>query len=128
MALVPGGALWGRAHLQRGVHDLVDGGEVRVPQELGLLLECQHALRADAADGGGDLQDRGDGVLISDPATPPPPGSAPGAGHGAALQYLQEQSLAAHHGRFAPVDGLREGQLPAVAQQHWDAGGLHRTP
>lgn len=77
--------------LQRGVHDLVDGGEVRVPQELGLLLECQHALRADAADGGGDLQ---------------------------------EQSLAAHHGRFAPVDGLREGQLPAVAQQHWDAGGL----
>lgn len=54
--------------------------------------------------------------------------STPGVGHGAAPRYLQEQSLAAHHGRFAPVDGLREGQLPAVAQQHWDAGGLRRTP
>lgn len=70
----------------------------------------------------------GMGFSSQTPPPHPPPGSAPGAGHGAALQYLQEQSLAAHHGRFAPVDGLREGQLPAVAQQHWDAGGLHRTP
>lgn len=47
------------AHLQRGVHDLVDGGEVGIPQELGLLLESQHPLRVDAADNGGDLQWRG---------------------------------------------------------------------
>lgn len=49
----------GGAHLQRGVHDLVDGGEVGVPQELGLLLESQHPLRVDAADDGGDLRWQG---------------------------------------------------------------------
>jgi len=42
--------------------------------------------------------------------------------------YLQQQPLAAHHGSFAPVDGFGEGQLPAVAQQHGDAGGLRRDP
>lgn len=43
-------------------------------------------------------------------------------------RYLQEQPLTAHHGGFAPVDHLGEGQLPAIAQQHGDAGGLHGTP
>lgn len=49
------------AHLQRGVHDLVDGGEVGIPQELGLLLESQDALRVDAADDGGHLRGLGGG-------------------------------------------------------------------
>lgn len=43
-------------------------------------------------------------------------------------QYLQQEPLAAHHSSFAPVDGLGKGQLPAVAQQHRDAGGLWRDP
>lgn len=60
------------AHLQRGVHDLVHGGEVGVPQELGVLLEGQHTLRVDAAHGGGDLCRGSSGVLTS---ASPQPGS-----------------------------------------------------
>lgn len=60
-----------RGHLQRSVHDLVDGGEVRVPQELGLLLESQHALRVDAADGRGDLCTwEGAGFSLCPPVAP----------------------------------------------------------
>lgn len=78
-----GGTGWGvwdgGARLQRGVHDLVDGGEVGVPQELGLLLESQHALRVDAADGRGNLQQEGGErwfVISSSFPPPQPPGRA----------------------------------------------------
>lgn len=91
LAAGEGGSGWG-AHLQRGVHDLVHGGEVSIPQELGLLLESQHALGVDAAHGGGDLcgvEQRGPHSAApqqgSLPLPPSPCGTAPplpGAGSG----------------------------------------------
>lgn len=73
---VEGGRSKAGAHLQCGVHNLVHGGEVRIPQELGLLLESQHTLRMDAAHGGGDLCHRGRGELVSHLSVPQPPGRA----------------------------------------------------
>lgn len=80
MTLAAGEGGSGRgAHLQSGVHDLVHGGEVGIPQELCLLLEGQHTLRVDAAHGGGDLCRGSSRVLTSPspelgslPLSPPP--------------------------------------------------------
>lgn len=61
----------------------------------------------------------------------PPAGALPGsAGVWGRIwsRYLQQEPLAAHDSGSAPVDDLGEGQLPAVTQQHRDAGSLWRDP
>lgn len=41
--------------------------------------------------------------------------------------YLQEQSLISLYDRLVPLDDIREGQLPAVAQEQRDARRLNTS-
>lgn len=122
MVLVAGGAFWGHAHLQCGVHDLVNRGKVCVPQELSLLLECQHALWADAADGRGDLQDGRDGVLISDPKSGQPLVLDMGQHHGTCRSSRSLPTTAALPQSMASEKGSSQPSLSSTGMQAACAG------
>lgn len=38
--------------------------------------------------------------------------------------YLKQQPLISLDNRLVPLDDIRKGQLPTVAEQHWDTGRL----